>query len=61
MGALTEYQESYLIWAGYTFTGFLPVYLAAKVAPSRQLPLAIECSLLVAAWTVGVCVVKVAA
>ncbi len=57
MGTWNEDQGSYLIWAGYTLTGFLPVYLAAKIAPSRQLPLAIECALMVAAWAVALCVV----
>ena len=56
MGTWNEDQGSYLIWAGYTLTGFLPVYLAAKLAPSRQLPLAIESALLVAAWAVALCV-----
>ncbi len=49
IGTLTGYQDEGLIWAGYTLAGFIPVYLAAKVAPSRQLPLAIECALLVGA------------
>ena len=56
MDTWNEDQGSYLIWAGYTLTGFLPVYLAAKLAPSRQLPLAIESALLVATWAVSVCV-----
>ena len=59
MGTWNEDQGSYLIWAGYALTGFLPVCLAAKVAPSRQLPLAIECALLVAAWAVSICVLTI--
>ena len=50
IGTRTEYQQEGLIWTGYVLAGFIPVYLAGKVAPSRQFPLAIECALLVAAW-----------
>ena len=53
IGTRSEYQLDELIWAEYTLAGFIPVVLAGKVAPSRQLPLAIECALLVAAWIAG--------
>lgn len=59
IGTRTEYQEEGLIWIGYTLAGFIPVYLAGKVAPSRQLPLAIECALLVGAFTISVAVLVV--
>ena len=59
VGTRTEYHDEGLIWAGYTLAGFIPVYLAGKVAPSRQLPLAVECALLVATYTIGVAVLVV--
>ena len=48
-----------LVWAVHTLGGFIPVYLTAKVAPSRQLPIAIECALLVGAWAIGLSVLIV--
>ena len=38
----------------YPLAGFLAVFLPGKVAPSRQLPIALECAFILAAWTVGV-------
>ena len=49
IGTRADYSEDRLIWVGYTLAGFLPVYVAAKVAPERQLPVAIVCALVVAA------------
>ncbi len=42
-----------IVSAGYTIAGFLPVYLAAGIAPTRQLLIAIVCALLVVAWQIG--------
>ena len=57
IGISTGDTQEGLVWVSYTLAGFIPVYLAAKVAPSRQLPLAIVCALLVAAWHISLCVV----
>ena len=53
IGARTGYGEEVPIWTGFVLTGFIPVYLAGKIAPSRQLPLAMECALLVAAYAIA--------
>ena len=59
IGTRAEYYEEGLVWIGYTLAGFFPVYLAGKIAPSRQLPLAVECALLVAAYSVAVGIIQI--
>ena len=38
----------------YPLAGFVAVFLPGRIAPSRQLPIALECALLVATFTLGV-------
>ena len=40
----------------YPLAGFLAVFLPGKVAPSRQMLIALECAFLVAAFTAGIMV-----
>ena len=42
-----------LYWVGFTIAGFIPVYFAGKMAPTRQLLVAVECALLIAAHSVS--------
>ena len=48
IGTRADYSEDRLIWIGYTLAGFLPVFVAAMVAPARRLPVAIACAAVVA-------------
>lgn len=57
IGTRADYTEDRLIWIGHTLAGFIPVFVAAKVAPSRQLPVAVECAFVLAVETVSFLVV----
>ena len=41
-------------WIAYPVVGFLPVFLPGKMAPSRQLAIALMCAFLVTFWTAGI-------
>lgn len=40
----------------HPLAGFVVVFLPGKIAPSRQLPIALVCAFVLTAWTVGVMV-----
>ncbi len=61
VGAVVYDRVIYLSAAGialdliiYPLAGFVPVFLPGKIAPSRQLLIAVECALLVLILTLGV-------
>ena len=41
-------------WIGFPLAGFVTVFFPGKIAPSRQLAIALECALLLTAFTVGI-------
>ena len=54
---LPTFEETFSDWLIYPLAGFVPVYLAGKIAPLRQLAIALECALILIGRTVGVMII----